>query len=212
MSNFRLDTGGGDGHLFRLPCSVVLWGGRSTANKSHWPVWGALPASRPPWVCPRSRGCAFLVYTAQAAGCSAGNCLRRPWVAGPFPGLSRSGSGSRYSTKAQARLVPRSEQLGWPGAWRARSPRVGAASSRLPVPSARFRRLSCAVSLLWAADLWLRPSQRMSTGQNPRKSWLATGSLLTVWERMPSLGPRLPLSVLAAAACLQRGMGRSTAG
>ena len=33
----------------------------------------------------------------------------------------------------------------------------------------------------------------MSTIQDPRKTWLATGSLLTVWWRMPSLGPRLPL-------------------
>ena len=43
------------------------------------------------------------------------------------------------------------------------------------------RRLRCAVCLLWGADLWLRPSWRMSTIQNPRKTWLATGSLLAVW-------------------------------
>ena len=34
----------------------------------------------------------------------------------------------------------------------------------------------------------------MSTVQDPRKTWLATGSLLPVWWRMPSLGPRLPLT------------------
>ena len=34
----------------------------------------------------------------------------------------------------------------------------------------------------------------MSTVQDPRKTWLATGSLLTVWQRMPSLGPSLPLA------------------
>ena len=34
----------------------------------------------------------------------------------------------------------------------------------------------------------------MSTVQFPRNIWLATGSLLAVWWRMPSLGPRLPLS------------------
>src|SRR5574337_21713 len=36
----------------------------------------------------------------------------------------------------------------------------------------------------------------MSTVQDPRKTWLATGSLLIVWWRMPSLGPRssLPLA------------------
>ena len=48
--------------------------------------------------------------------------------------------------------------------------------------------------LLWKADLRLRPSWQMSTIQDPRKMWLATGSLLTVWWRMPSLGLRLPLA------------------
>ena len=28
-----LTQGGGGGHFFRLPCSVMLWGGRNTANK-----------------------------------------------------------------------------------------------------------------------------------------------------------------------------------
>ena len=47
----------------------------------------------------------------------------------------------------------------------------------------------------------------MSTIQNPRKTWLVTGSLLTVWWRMPSQGPRLPLLALAVACltlCLQQ--------
>ena len=42
-------------------------------------------------------------------------------------------------------------------------------------------RLRCDVCLFWGVDLWLRPSQQMSTVQNPKKSWLATGSLLAVW-------------------------------
>ena len=49
--------------------------------------------------------------------------------------------------------------------------------------------------LLWGADLWLQPSWWMSTVQGPRKTWLTTGGLLSVWWRMPSLGPRLPLSL-----------------
>ena len=49
-----LTQGGGDGHFFRLTCSVVLWGGRNTANKYHWPVWGVCAVSRPHWVCPCS--------------------------------------------------------------------------------------------------------------------------------------------------------------
>ena len=36
-------------------------------------------------------------------------------------------------------------------------------------------RLRCAVCLLWGADLWLRPSRRKSTVQDPKKTWLVTG-------------------------------------
>ena len=58
----------GSGALFfRLACSVVLWGGRNTANKHHWHVWGALAVFQPHWVCP----CSLRVY---------------------FPGLHCSGS------------------------------------------------------------------------------------------------------------------------
>ena len=72
-----LTQGGGDGHFFRLTCSVVLWGGRNTANKYHWRVWGVLAVSGPHWVChpptrPAHSVCAFWVYTAQVPGCSAG--------------------------------------------------------------------------------------------------------------------------------------------
>ena len=43
------------GHVFRLTCSVVLWGGRSTVNKYRWHVWGVPAVSGPHWVCPHSR-------------------------------------------------------------------------------------------------------------------------------------------------------------
>ena len=33
--------------------------------------------------------------------------------------------------------------------------------------------LRCSVCLFWGADLWLRPSQWVSTIQNPKNSWLA---------------------------------------
>ena len=39
----------------------------------------------------------------------------------------------------------------------------------------------CAVCLLWGTDFWLRPFWQMSTIQDPRKTWLATGNLLAVW-------------------------------
>ena len=50
-----LTPGGSGGHFSRLTCSVVLWGGRNTANKYHWRVWGVLPVFQPHWVCPHSR-------------------------------------------------------------------------------------------------------------------------------------------------------------
>ena len=48
--------------------------------------------------------------------------------------------------------------------------------------------------LLWGADLRLRLSWQLSKIQDPRKMWSATGSLLTVWWRIPSLGSRLPIA------------------
>ena len=40
--------------FFMLTCSVVLWGGRNTANKYYWHVWGVLTVFQPHWVCPHS--------------------------------------------------------------------------------------------------------------------------------------------------------------
>ena len=44
---------------------------------------------------------------------------------------------------------------------------------------------------LWGADLRLWHSWQMSIVQDPRKTWLATGNLLTVWWEIQSLGLRL---------------------
>ena len=38
---------GEGGHLFRLTCSVVLWGGRDTASKYHWCVLRVLTLGLP---------------------------------------------------------------------------------------------------------------------------------------------------------------------
>ena len=46
------------------------WG--NTENKYDWCMWGVLTVSGPHWVCPAHGTCAFLVYTAQAPGSSAG--------------------------------------------------------------------------------------------------------------------------------------------
>ena len=68
---------------FRLACSVVLWGGRNTANKCHRRVFIVI---QPHWVCPHSRRVCFPVYTAQTLGCSAGDCLMWALVFMHFPG------------------------------------------------------------------------------------------------------------------------------
>ena len=69
---------GRGGLLFRFACSVMLWGGRGTADKSHWRVWGALTVFRPHRVCPRSQQVWFsrlhcsgsrLLYREQALSC-----------------------------------------------------------------------------------------------------------------------------------------------
>ena len=129
-----------------------------------------------------------------------GNCLKQALGCLHFPGLSRSGSGSRVLHKGTDSAgpafcaLPRSEQLGWPSAWWALSPAgLGTLSPPLSqllgfLGAQRECCLSCAVCLLWRADLWLWPSWWKSTIQDPRKTWLATGSLLAVWYRMPLSG------------------------
>ena len=87
---------GEGGHLFRLAGSVVLWGGRNTANKYHWRVWGVLAVYGPHWVCPSSRRCVFpgsTLLRLQVA--QQGHCPKRALCFMYFPGLSCSGSGSR---------------------------------------------------------------------------------------------------------------------
>ena len=54
-----LTQGGDGGHFFRLTCSVVLWGGRNTANKYHWRVWGVLSVFQLHWVYPCSQRVCF---------------------------------------------------------------------------------------------------------------------------------------------------------
>ena len=72
------------------------------------------------------------------------NCLRRALGCRHFPGLSRSGWGSRVLHKGTDSVGPafyalyRSKQLRRPGAWRVHSPQVGSASYHLPGPSHLF--------------------------------------------------------------------------
>ena len=147
---------------------------------------------------------ASLVYTAQAPGCSAGE-------------LSQAGPGLRALPRSKLLRfwflgTPQMHRLGWTcvlcpsQVWAAQvtcwahSPQMVGASFHLPCPSCSVSwvhsrsTISGVPCVLWGADLWLWPSWQMSTIQDPRKTWLATGSLLTVWQRMLSLGLRLPLT------------------
>ena len=119
-----LTQGGEIGHLFRLTCSVVLWGGRNTASKYHWHVWGVLAVSGPHWICPSSRWCVLSWSTLLRLQVTLqGNSPRQALGCMHFPGLSFSGSGSRVFHKGPDSVWPafcavlRSEQLRRQGAW-----------------------------------------------------------------------------------------------
>ena len=106
-----LTQGSKDGHLFRLTCSVVLWGGRNTANKHHWRVWGVLTVYGPDWVSPHSPRHVLTRSTLLRLQVALqGNCPKQTLCFMHFPGLSGSGSGLGYSTRAQTwlgvRFVP----------------------------------------------------------------------------------------------------------
>ena len=106
-----LTQGGKGGHLFRLTCSVVLWGGRNTANKHHSCVWGVLIVYGPHWVSPSSPRHVLTRSTLLRLQVALqGNCPKQTLCFTHFPGLSCSGSGLGYSTRAQTwlgvRFVP----------------------------------------------------------------------------------------------------------
>ena len=154
-----LTQGGEGGLLFRLTCSVVLWGGRNTANKYHWHVWGVFAVSRPHLDLPLLTACVLsqsILLRLQVAMQGA-----RPGL--HFPGLSRSGSSSPVLHKG--------------------ADSVGPAFCAVPGTSLGFRARPSPVChvCLWGADLWLRPSRQMSTVQNLRKS------LVRNWKPVRSL-------------------------
>ena len=66
-----------------------------------------------------------------------------------------------------------------PGGWCALSPPPSQLLGFLGAQ--RELHLKCAVCFFWGADFCLRPFWWMSAIQDPRNTWLATGSLLTVW-------------------------------
>ena len=122
VSNFCPDTRGQGGHFFRLPCSVVLWGGRNTANitgmcgsaRSLWTTLGL------PQLTVHVLSCSTLLRLQVALQ---GNCPKLVLGFVHLPGLSWSGSGSRVLHKGTDLFAhvfcapPRSENLRRPGAW-----------------------------------------------------------------------------------------------
>ena len=115
---------GKGGHLFRLTCSVMLWGGRITANKYHWHVWGVLAVSRCTGFAPAHGTFTFPVHSSQALGCCAGELSE---AGRGLCALPRSkGSGSGRSSSCDQVLGEHS------------LPRWGVHLITSPVPAARF--------------------------------------------------------------------------
>ena len=85
--------------------------------------------------------CAFMVYTSQAPGCSARNCLMLALGCMHFPGLSHSGSGSWVLHKGTDSVglcfvpFPGPSSSGDQVFGRRSHPQVGGPSYRLPCPS-----------------------------------------------------------------------------
>ena len=83
----------------------MLRGGRNTANKYHWHVWGVLASSGHTGLAPTHSVCAFPVYTAQAPSCSAGE-------------LSKVGPGLRARPRStllrfRSSRTPQRHRLSW---------------------------------------------------------------------------------------------------
>ena len=88
-----LTQGGSGSHFFRLTCSVVLGEGGTLQTNITGACGGCLQFLGHTGFAPSHGMCAFPVYTVQALGCSAGNCLRQALGCMHFPGLSCSDLG-----------------------------------------------------------------------------------------------------------------------
>ena len=171
--------------------------------------------------------CAFLVYTAQAPGYSAGELSKRALGCMHFPGLSCPGSGFLgYSTKAQTwlglRFVP------FPGLSSSGDqvlgehtlPRSGGVSYHLPGPSCW---VFCVCSGSAVSGVPCVSSGDLISGCNPpggcqpsripgRLNWEPACSLVEDAISGTDFAPcLLALAVTHLPPCLRRGMGRSAA-
>ena len=188
----------------------MLWRGRNTVNRYHWHVWGVLAVSWPHWVCPHSwRVCFHGLHFS-------GSRLLCQELSEAGPGLcapSRS-----MPLRFRFSNTPQRCRLGWAcvlcpsQVWAAQVTRSLASIVTpswvvhliaSPVPSTQFSGctmaclLRCAVCLFWGSDLWLHPSWRMSTVQNPKNSWLVMEPACSLVED-DSQGCNCPFPALAA--------------
>ena len=163
-----LSQGGGGGHSFRLTSSVVLRGGRSSANRSHWRVWGALAVPGPHWVCPAHGACIPGLH------CSGSRLLCRE-LSDAGPGLHALPRSKPLSFRFSG--TPQRRRLGWafvlcPSHGLSISgdqvlgehnrPQVKAASYRLPCPS---------LSVFWVHNC------RAFSGVSLLRSWSLAANL-----------------------------------
>ena len=141
-----LTQGGKGGHLFRLTCSLLSRGGRNTANKYLWRVWGVLTVYGPCSWCVLSRSTLLRLQ-----GALQGHCPKWVLCFVHFPSLSHSGSGSQVLHKGTDLVghafcaLPTSKQLRQPAAWQVHCPRWTMCLN-LPSPHHLVSRVCCTPS------------------------------------------------------------------
>ena len=165
------------------------------ADKSHWPVWGALAVFQPHWVCRRSGRVCF-----PRLHCSGSRLLSRERALScvDFPGPSCSGSGFRVLHKSTDSVGPGFCAFPGPNS-------SGSQELERTLPGCGAPYPLCGPSLsyraCWSGAPCVRSGKLISGCDPPggcqpsRVSgslWLETGSLFALWYRMPSLGPSLP--------------------
>jgi len=211
--------------FFRLTCSVVLWGGRNTANKYHWHVWGVLAVFGHTGFAPCSRHVCF-----PSLHCSGSTLLCRE--------LSEVSSGLRALPRSKPLKfrflgTPQRRRLGWAcflcpsQVWEAqvtrllgerRRPQLEAVSYHLPCRSHSFFWVynQCAFSGVPCVFLgsWSLAATLLVDVNHPEsQEVLVSNEACLQLVEDASLGPWLPRFQLwlPLPGCLRRGMGRSAA-
>ena len=160
-------------------------GRRGTADKCHWPVQGALVVFRPHCVCPRSgQVCVSCLHF------SGSRLLSREWALHcvHFPGLSRSGSGSRVFHKSADSVQP--AFCAFPGQSSSGSQELDELTlprCRVPYPlcGPSFSFQACqSVRLASVLGSWTLAVTLQANVDHPESQgslWLEAGSLFAVW-------------------------------